>query len=202
MRILGRLVCLISGHRWRARRFSYQGSYCEACERCWAQRDNHVWNGCRCEKCGVPDEATAPAHQWQGCTCTACGLQRHHWARWNEGRKCRLCSEQFLSWPDYLKATIGKEYADDADFVLTVGEAIRQEVFRKYEKARDAFGVRRTKRTMLLYQALLIAETTEGHETPRLAHKPAVPAFTAAAQSVERESVRTERETRGTGERN
>lgn len=194
MWIVRRLLCRFRGHRWRARRFDFQGTYCEACDRCGEERNDHNWEGCRCAKCGVPNEPADLSHDWHGCTCTACGLQRHQWTPWNEGKRCRLCGEQSLSWNDYLRATIGKSYGDDADFVLAVGEAIRQEVFRKYEKARDAFRLRRKQRTMLLYQAVLIAETTETakpREVPKLAHTPVVP-----AQYAEREAARVERPAR------
>ena len=166
MRIIPYLICCLRGHRWRPRRFSFQGAYCEACKRCGMESNNHTWDGCRCAKCGVPSEAADPAHQWLGCTCQACGLQRHQWVPWNEGNKCRLCGEQYLAWNDYLKARVGKTWADDADFVLAIGEAIRQEVFRKYEKARDAFRRRRTQRIMFSYQAVLIAESANPYEQP------------------------------------
>lgn len=195
MRLVRALLCYFRGHDWRARRFLYQGSYCEACERCGTARHDHAWEDCRCSKCGTPREADDPAHAWNGCTCGLCGLERHQWVAWNQGRKCRLCGEQFLSWNDYLKAVIGKSYPDDADFVLSVGEAIRQEVFRKYEQARDAFSARKTRRTMLLYQAMLITETTGTREPPPPIGSPVV-AYPAQAQIREMRAALLEHENR------
>ena len=86
----------------------------------------------------------------------------------------------------------GKSWADDADFVLAIGEAIRQEVFRKYEKARDAFRRQRTQRTMFLYQAVPIAEPANPHQLPGIAQAPTLPAYAASPQFGE--PVRVERE--------
>jgi Ankyrin repeats (many copies)/HEAT repeats/PBS lyase HEAT-like repeat len=76
-------------HDWKARKYGWEGQWCEKCAKCYKENNAHIWNGCKCARCS---DTRDEGHDWIGCKCARCNNARDEGHEWN-GCKCVKCNK-------------------------------------------------------------------------------------------------------------